>query len=76
MPESLMQSFFQPLFEKIEKKVADLLKDARNTGSPVNFVFMVGGFSESVVGVRFRREPSRRARCPGWIAERAWSPLS
>lgn len=42
-----MQSFFQPLFEKIEKKVADLLKDARNTGSPVNFVFMVGGFSES-----------------------------
>ena len=42
-----MQSFFSPLFEKIEKKVADLLKDARGTGSPVNFVFMVGGFSES-----------------------------
>lgn len=42
-----MKSFFGPLFEKIEKKVAELLGDAEATGSPVNFIFMVGGFSES-----------------------------
>ena len=42
-----MKSFFQPLFEKIEKKVGDLLQDAENLRSPVNFIFMVGGFSES-----------------------------
>jgi molecular chaperone DnaK (HSP70) len=42
-----MKSFFHPLFEKIEDKVSELLKDAENTGSPVNFIFMVGGFSES-----------------------------
>ena len=42
-----MKSFFHPLFEKIEAKVAELLQDAQNTGSPVNFIFMVGGFSES-----------------------------
>lgn len=47
LPESLMKSFFHPLFEKIEAKVAELLQDAQNTGSPVNFIFMVGGFSES-----------------------------
>lgn len=42
-----MKSFFHPLFEKIETKVSELLQDAENTGSPVNFIFMVGGFSES-----------------------------
>ena len=42
-----MKSFFGPLFEKIEKKVSELLNDAQGTGSPVNFIFMVGGFSES-----------------------------
>ena len=42
-----MKSFFHPLFEKIEQKVDELLKDANNLGSPVNFIFMVGGFSES-----------------------------
>ena len=47
LPESLMQSFFRPLFDKIESKVAELLNDAEKTGSPVNFIFMVGGFSES-----------------------------
>lgn len=47
LPESLMKSFFHPLFEKIEAKVGELLSDANNTGSPVNFIFMVGGFSES-----------------------------
>ena len=47
LPESLMKSFFHPLFEKIEAKVKDLLQDAHNLKSPVNFMFMVGGFSES-----------------------------
>lgn len=47
LPECLMQSFFHPLFEKIESKVAELLEDAENLGSPVDFIFMVGGFSES-----------------------------
>ena len=47
LPDSLMKSFFHPLFQKIENKVSDLLTDAQNTGSPVNFIFMVGGFSES-----------------------------
>ena len=47
LPESLMKSFFHPLFEKIKAKVGELLSDANNTGSPVNFIFMVGGFSES-----------------------------
>ena len=42
-----MKSFFHPLFDKIEQKVESLLQDAVNTGSPVNFIFMVGGFSES-----------------------------
>lgn len=47
LPESLMKSFFHPLFEKIEAKVGELLNDAQNLGSPVDFIFMVGGFSES-----------------------------
>ena len=47
LPESLMKSFFHPLFQKIEDKVAELLQDAHKTGCPVNFIFMVGGFSES-----------------------------
>jgi len=47
LPETLMKSFFHPLFQKIEDKVAELLQDAEKTGSPVNFIFMVGGFSES-----------------------------
>ena len=47
LPEKLMMSFFHPLFEKIETKVAELLQDAENLKSPVNFIFMVGGFSES-----------------------------
>jgi len=42
-----MKSFFKPLFEKIEAKVAELLNDAIKVGSPVDFIFMVGGFSES-----------------------------
>lgn len=42
-----MTSFFHPLFEKIETKVAELLQDADNLKSPVDYIFMVGGFSES-----------------------------
>lgn len=47
LPDSLMKSFFHPLFEKIEQKVDELLKDAQKLAQPVNFIFMVGGFSES-----------------------------
>ncbi len=47
LPAALMTSFFSPLFEKIEDKVNDLIGQAVAKESPVNFVFMVGGFSES-----------------------------
>jgi molecular chaperone DnaK (HSP70) len=47
LPEKLMMSFFSPLFEKIETKVAELLSDAEKLKSPIDFIFMVGGFSES-----------------------------
>jgi molecular chaperone DnaK (HSP70) len=42
-----MTSFFTPLFEKIKEKVAELIEAAVVKGHPVNFIFMVGGFSES-----------------------------
>lgn len=42
-----MKSFFQPLFEKIVAKVAELLEAATSKGEATNFIFMVGGFSES-----------------------------
>jgi molecular chaperone DnaK (HSP70) len=42
-----MVSFFQPLFDNIKSKVAQLAEQAIKKGSPVNFIFMVGGFSES-----------------------------
>jgi len=42
-----MKGFFQPLFVQIEAKVDELLQAAVKKGFPVNFVFMVGGFSES-----------------------------
>ncbi len=47
LPPSLMRSFFEPLFEKITDKVKELLAAANKKGSPVGFIFMVGGFSES-----------------------------
>jgi molecular chaperone DnaK (HSP70) len=47
LPESLMMSFFHPLFEKIEAKVAELCEDADKLNSPIEYIFMVGGFSES-----------------------------
>jgi molecular chaperone DnaK (HSP70) len=42
-----MQSFFKPLFTQITSKVSDLIQQAKAKDSPVNFIFMVGGFSES-----------------------------
>jgi len=43
-----MNSFFRPLFDQIKQKVHELITEAReDKGSPVNFIFMVGGFSES-----------------------------
>jgi hypothetical protein len=42
-----MKSFFYPLFVQIEAKVDELLTAAIKKGFPVNFIFMVGGFSES-----------------------------
>ena len=43
-----MNSFFRPLFEQIKQKVHELITAAREEkGCPVNFIFMVGGFSES-----------------------------
>jgi len=42
-----MTSFFMPLFDKIQEKVAELMAAAIAKGDPVGFIFMVGGFSES-----------------------------
>jgi len=42
-----MASFFRPLFAQITSKVSDLIEQAKAKASPVNFIFMVGGFSES-----------------------------
>ena len=42
-----MSSFFEPLFTNIKNKVQELLEQAKIKKAPVNFIFMVGGFSES-----------------------------
>lgn len=42
-----MASFYQPLFDNIKNKVHELLEQAIAKKAPVNFIFMVGGFSES-----------------------------
>lgn len=43
-----MVSFFRPLFDQIKQKVHELITEAaQDKGFPVNFIFMVGGFSES-----------------------------
>jgi molecular chaperone DnaK (HSP70) len=42
-----MTSFFKPLFDNIKSKVKELIGQAEAKVSPVNFIFMVGGFSES-----------------------------
>lgn len=61
IPPKLMKSFFEPLFEKIVDKVQQLMEDADSKREPINFIFMVGGFSESpylksVIKDSFERE--------------------
>ena len=43
----MMVSFFQTLFENIKSKVDQLLQQVNEKGEKVDFIFMVGGFSES-----------------------------
>jgi molecular chaperone DnaK (HSP70) len=47
LPPALMTSFYTPLFDNITSKVKELMEKAVEKESPVNFIFMVGGFSES-----------------------------
>jgi len=47
LPAALMASFFQTLFENIKNKVDQLIKQVESKKEKVNFIFMVGGFSES-----------------------------
>jgi len=62
MPPTLMKSFFEPLFLKITDKVSELMDAAENgKGETIDFIFMVGGFSESpylkaVIKETFERE--------------------
>jgi molecular chaperone DnaK (HSP70) len=42
-----MASFFQPLFENIKNKVEQLFAQVHSKKEQVDFIFMVGGFSES-----------------------------
>ena len=48
MPPKLMKSFFESLFLKITEKVSELMDIAENSkGEGIDFISMVGGFSES-----------------------------
>ena len=48
IPPTLMKSFFEPLFEKITQKVSELMEtSSESKGEEIDFIFMVGGFSES-----------------------------
>ena len=47
LPSTLMYSFFQPLFENIKGKVDQLMGQVQAKKEQVDFIFMVGGFSES-----------------------------
>jgi molecular chaperone DnaK (HSP70) len=47
LPAILMCSFFQPLFENIKSKVAQLISQIKAKSEDLKFIFMVGGFSES-----------------------------
>ena len=47
LPCVLMSSFFQPLFENIKSKVAQLVAQVKAKREELKFIFMVGGFSES-----------------------------
>ena len=47
LPSLLMASFFKTLFENIKSKVGQLVQSVEAKNEKVNFIFMVGGFSES-----------------------------
>jgi molecular chaperone DnaK (HSP70) len=48
LPPDLMASFFADLFEKIKSKVKELVdQSTEKHPTGVDFIFMVGGFSES-----------------------------
>ena len=47
MPSTLMTSFFLPLVENIKTKVRQLFQQAEAKNETIDFIFMVGGFSES-----------------------------
>ncbi|KRX08401.1 hypothetical protein PPERSA_08600 [Pseudocohnilembus persalinus] len=47
IPAALMKSFYQTLFENIKNKVDQLIKQTNDKNENVDFIFMVGGFSES-----------------------------
>ncbi len=47
LPGQLMRTFFVPLFENIKNKVDQLVKQVQERKEKVDFIFMVGGFSES-----------------------------
>jgi len=48
LPPAIMKSFFAGLFEKITEKVKELVGDATEKHAEgIDFIFMVGGFSES-----------------------------
>jgi len=44
---ALMRSFFEPLFENIKSKVEQLIDEIKKKGEKLDFIFLVGGFSES-----------------------------
>lgn len=48
IPPAVMKSFFVELFDKITTKVTELVEAATDKNpAGVDFIFMVGGFSES-----------------------------
>jgi len=47
IPSTLMASFFIPLVENIKTKVKQLFQQAEAKSEKIDFIFMVGGFSES-----------------------------
>lgn len=47
LPSPLVKSFFHPLLENIKGKVMQLIQDICSKGENLDFIFLVGGFSES-----------------------------
>lgn len=48
LPPALVQSFFDRCVTNISAHVLNLFAEAEDVGHPVHFVFLVGGFAESV----------------------------